>query len=106
MSALPKAKSQGSNTGGGGALTAFTAISAARAEPEPIAKAVANKTIFFMTIPITVELQPHFRAPGRARKLCGCWNSFRQQPSLKHNGVVKQQTQAFAQGIGILRFPG
>src|SRR4051795_6330348 len=55
MMALPKAISQGSNGAGGGALTALTAISAARAEPESSASAVANNTIFFMTIPIVVR---------------------------------------------------
>src|SRR4051794_33354293 len=55
MSALPKAISQGSNGAGAGALTALTAISAAIAEPESSASAVANKTIFFMTIPIVVR---------------------------------------------------
>src|SRR3954465_14112009 len=55
MSALPKAISQGSNGAGAGALTALTAISAARAELESSASAVANKTIFFMTIPIVVR---------------------------------------------------
>jgi hypothetical protein len=45
--------SQGSNAAGGGALTAFTGKSAAKAEPETIASAVANKAAFFMVIPIT-----------------------------------------------------
>jgi hypothetical protein len=54
MIALPKATSQGSNAAGGGALSAFMGISAARAEPDTIASAVANKTNFFMTIPITL----------------------------------------------------
>src|ERR1041385_4597354 len=52
MIALPKAISHGSNGAGTGALTALTAMSAARAEPESSASAVASKTIFFMTIPI------------------------------------------------------
>ena len=49
-------------TGGGGALTALTRMSAARAEPDTIASAVANKTSFFMTIPITVKTV-QFRGP-------------------------------------------
>jgi hypothetical protein len=53
MSALPKATSQGSNAAGGGALTAFSGKSAAIADPDTIASTVANKTHFFMTIPIT-----------------------------------------------------
>jgi len=32
----------------------LTAISAARAEPDTIVSAVANKASFFMTIPITL----------------------------------------------------
>jgi hypothetical protein len=61
MIALPKAISQGSNAGGGGALTALSGMSAARAEPDTIASAVASKTIFFMTIPIVFKDQ--FRRP-------------------------------------------
>jgi hypothetical protein len=53
MIALPKAKSQGSNAAGGGAFKAFVRKSAAKAEPDTIASAVANKTNFFMTIPTT-----------------------------------------------------
>src|SRR5712671_829584 len=65
MSALPKAISQGSKAGGGGALTAFNFMSAATAEPDTIASAVANKTSFFMTIPITFKTV-QFRGPPRA----------------------------------------
>ncbi|MGZ5910863.1 MAG: hypothetical protein ACXWLB_13390 [Reyranella sp.] len=57
MSALPNATSQGSNAAGGGAFSALalTAISAAKAEPDTIASAVANKAIFFMTrVPINL----------------------------------------------------
>ncbi|WP_244425331.1 hypothetical protein [Bradyrhizobium sp. STM 3843] len=53
MIAPPKAISQGSKAGGGGAFNAFTAKSAAEADPDTIASAVANKAHFFMTIPIT-----------------------------------------------------
>jgi hypothetical protein len=67
MIALPKATSQGSNGAGGGAFTAFTAISAARAEPDTIASAVANKASFFMTIPITFQIQPRSGAPKGKR---------------------------------------
>src|SRR5436309_15484799 len=66
MIALPKATSQGSNAAGGGAFTALTAISAARAEPDTIASAVANKASFFMTIPIPPFLTVPFRRPPRA----------------------------------------
>src|SRR6185369_10027009 len=60
----PKAISQGSNGAGGGAFTAFTGISAARAEPDTIASAVANKASFFMTIPITLLDSPVPGPPG------------------------------------------
>src|SRR5882724_9611467 len=66
MRALPKARSQGSNGAGGGAFTALTAISAARAELDTIASAVANKASFFMTIPIPPLLTVPFRRPPRA----------------------------------------
>ena len=68
MIALPKARSQGSNAAGGGAFTAFTAISAAKAEPETIASAVANNTIFFMTIPITFPRFSPVPAPPRDKR--------------------------------------
>ena len=67
MMALPKAMSQGSKAGGGGALTALTAISAAKAEPETIASAVANNTIFFMTIPINFQDSP-VPAPPKGKR--------------------------------------
>src|SRR5215475_1444852 len=69
MIALPKAMSQGSN-GAGGAILALTGISAARAEPEIIASAVANKIAFFILIPITfprTSLVPE--PPGATRYL-------------------------------------
>src|SRR6202012_1144359 len=55
MRALPNAKSRGLTTGGGGGPLALTGISAARAEPDIIPSAVAAKTTFFMTIPITFQ---------------------------------------------------
>jgi hypothetical protein len=55
MIALPKATSQGSNGAGGGAFTGIAARSAASAELETIASAVANKTNFFMTFPIKLS---------------------------------------------------
>ncbi|MDU6241534.1 MAG: hypothetical protein E6614_21705 [Bradyrhizobium sp.] len=67
MIAAPKAMSQGSNAGAGGAFRAFTAISAAEADPDIIASAVANKANFFMKIPITQisNISPTFGPPGR-----------------------------------------
>src|SRR3954466_4071133 len=65
MTELPKAISQGSRAGGGGALIALTAISAARAGADTIASAVANNTIFFMTtIPIRFQDQSDPAPPG------------------------------------------
>src|ERR1700759_931712 len=55
MIALPNAKSHGLTAGGGGGAFALTGMSAAKAEPEIIASAVAAKTTFFMTIPITFQ---------------------------------------------------
>src|SRR6267154_2012447 len=81
MSALPKAISQGSNGAGGGALTALTAISAARAEPESSASAVANKTIFFMTIPIVVR-SVRLRRPQAQRQSTA--TNFRGQSAAQH----------------------
>ncbi|GAB6998317.1 hypothetical protein JCM18382A_30850 [Bradyrhizobium sp. 17-4] len=63
----PKAISQGSKGAGGGALTAFTAMSAAIAELEIIASAVANKASFFMTVPIQMSRQPSSGGPQGAR---------------------------------------
>jgi hypothetical protein len=67
MIALPKATSHGSNGAGGGAFTGIAAKSAARAEPDTIASAVANKTNFFMTIPIKLSKdQPNSGEAPRA----------------------------------------
>jgi hypothetical protein len=63
MIALPKAISQGSNAAGGGALRAFTCKSAAKADPDTIVSAVANKTNFFMTIPTTFKGQSDSGVP-------------------------------------------
>src|SRR5882757_11363092 len=62
----PKAISQGSNGAGGGAFMAFRGISAAKAVPDTIASAVANKTSFFMTIPIPPYFASPVRRPPRA----------------------------------------
>src|ERR1700756_208580 len=90
--------SHGLSTTGGGAL-ALTGMSAARAEPEIIASAVAAKTIFFMTIPITFQNPVGFRMPpGRTGALTGC-NLERGVP------VVKQKTQASAAFLGVWGIP-
>ncbi|HEY3892811.1 MAG TPA: hypothetical protein VGM00_12685 [Bradyrhizobium sp.] len=45
-------------------MTAFMGMSAAKAEPETIASAVANKATFFMVIPITFpKISPIPNAP-------------------------------------------
>src|SRR3954470_9815292 len=100
MIALPKAISHGSKGAGTGALTALTVMSAARAEPESSASAVANNTVFFMTIPIVVRsvrlrrpfkdsdnrLQPIFEANLRRGTLGG-----------------KRKRQATAAFLGVFR---
>ncbi|MGH9811166.1 MAG: hypothetical protein ACRD9W_28650 [Terriglobia bacterium] len=49
-------------------MTAFTGKSAATAEPETIASAVANKAAFFMVIPITFpKISPIPDAPRGKR---------------------------------------
>src|SRR3954470_14792254 len=67
MIAEPKARSQGSNGAGGGAL-AFTAMSAASAELAVTANTAAARTSFFMTIPISLLEQSGLVAP-RNRKV-------------------------------------
>jgi hypothetical protein len=49
-------------------LTAFRAISAAKAEPDTVASAVANKTNFFMTIPTSAKNQSDTGAPQGKRQ--------------------------------------
>jgi hypothetical protein len=49
-------------------LAAFKAISAARAEPDTVASAVANKIIFFMTIPTSAKDQSDSGAPQGKRQ--------------------------------------
>src|SRR6266487_6531641 len=90
MIALPKAISQGSNGAGGGAFTAFTGISAAKAEPDTIASAVANKTSFFMTIPIPPFLTVQLQRPPRA-------NDNRLRPNVltwSHSGLRHHDREA------------
>ena len=48
-------------------MTAFKDISAARAGADIIASVVANKAIFFMTIPIRFKDQPDSGAPRDKR---------------------------------------
>src|SRR3954464_5031484 len=71
MIALPKAISQGSKAGSGGALIALTAISAARAGADTIASAVANNTIFFMRrSPSDFKISPIRRPQGQTVTDC------------------------------------
>src|SRR5882757_3788207 len=96
MIALPKARSQGSNGAGGGALTAFTAISAAKAAPDTmgsaVASAVANKTSFFMTIPITFKEQPRSGSP-QGRTITDCnQNSCGQSGTRTRWGEAKKRS--------------
>src|SRR5947209_5329073 len=70
MMAEPKARSQGSNAGGGGGALAFTAISAANVEPAVIASTAAANTSFFMTIPIALKGQSGLIAQGPVKTDC------------------------------------
>jgi hypothetical protein len=63
MTPAPNAISQGSNGAGGGALTAFKGISAAKADPVN-ASTAATKTILFMKSPPHFQISP---AQGSAR---------------------------------------
>src|ERR1700744_5463721 len=106
MIAEPKAMSQGSKGAGGGALTALSGRSAARAEPvtaEPatIATAVANNTTFFMTIPIAFKGQSDSDAPqGQAIIDCNS-NSFHGGNLERGTRRGKQKTQASADFLGV-----
>jgi len=109
MMALPKAKSQGSNGAGGGAI-AFTGMSAARAgpvraEPEIIASAVASNTIFFfMTIPITFP-RTGFPAPPRAITPDRGRISFCDRNLICLSRREKQKKCPSADFLGVLRIP-
>src|SRR5882757_6735628 len=102
MIALPKAISQGSNATGGGAFTALTRISAAKAEPDTSVSAVANNTSFFMTIPITLLEQSRSGGPqGQAITDC---NQIPERDCNLVRGVagVKQKSQSSAAFLGVL----
>ncbi|WP_315779399.1 MULTISPECIES: hypothetical protein [unclassified Bradyrhizobium] len=81
----------------------MTAMSAAEADPETIASAVASKAHFFMTIPITLfrKSLPHIGPPGR------------KQDRLRHPDAicarvspqVKQKSAASAAFLGVLTIP-
>src|SRR5882757_2139586 len=100
MMALPKAISQGSNGAGGGALTAFTAISAAIAELEIIASAVANKANFFMTVPIYFSRQLSSGGPQGKQEL----TATQSRPSNleRMHEAVKPKRHACADFLGVL----
>src|SRR6478672_4919767 len=99
----PKAKSQGSNAAGGGAFTAFRAISAARAELDTIASAVANKTSFFMTIPIPPYFDSPIPAPPQGQTTTDCGQmSKRGHTVVCDVTMVKQKRQACAAFLGVL----
>src|SRR5690349_18168545 len=104
MIALPNAKSHGSNAGGGGALTAFTAMSAAIADPDTIASAVANKTTFFIVFPIYFQkARPVFIAPGRRHPNATRFAQLRPNLVRVHESV-KQKKQTTADFLGVLAF--
>src|SRR3954454_11194513 len=97
MMAEPKARSQGSNGGGGGAL-AFTAISAANVEPAVIASTAAASTSFFMTIPISLQKQSGLIAPRTGETDCNQNPAANLEPG---NPPVKQKRQANAAFLGV-----
>ncbi|WP_291714021.1 hypothetical protein [Bradyrhizobium sp.] len=104
MIAPPNAISQGSNGAGGGALTAFTAMSAARADPDTIASAVANKAIFFIWFPITFQTQSDFRRP-RGKRQPTATKSLQTRRNLERlPKTVKQKKQTSADFLGVWAF--
>src|SRR5438477_790408 len=98
MMAEPKARSQGSNGAGGGAL-AFTAISAAKVEPAVIASTAAANTSFFMTIPIACLRQSGLVAPRTGETDCNQNPAANLKPA---NHPVKQKRQASAAFLGVM----
>ncbi|MBR1089403.1 hypothetical protein JQ621_18230 [Bradyrhizobium manausense] len=79
---------------------AFTAMSAAKAEPVTIASAVANKATFFISIPITSSTQSDFPEAPRAYDLTA---------KLRYSGNLegttsseKQKTRASADFLGVM----
>src|SRR6187399_418197 len=95
----PKATSQGSKAGGGGAFRALTRMSAAKAEPVvTIASAVANKATFFISIPITSSYPVGSRKPPGANDLSA---ELRYRRNLDGGmRAVKQKTRASADFLG------
>jgi hypothetical protein len=76
-------------------------MSAARADPDTIASAVANKAIFFIVVPITFQTQSDFRRPcGRPQSSKA--NCLQTRPNLKGPpGTVKQKKQTSADFLGV-----
>src|SRR3954470_18052474 len=103
MMPAPKATSQGSKAGGGGAFRALTGMSAAKAEPVTIASAVANKATFFISIPITSSTQSVSRKPPGPYDLTA---KFRYRDNLAGRmRTVKQKSRASADFLGVLTIP-
>src|SRR6267154_2412242 len=96
----PKARSQGSNGAGGGAL-AFTAISAANVEPAVIASIAAANTSFFMTIPISLQKQSGLNATRTGQTYCSKHPAANLEPG---KPPVKQKRQASAAFLGVIAF--
>src|SRR5690349_24819272 len=78
-------------------------MSAAIAEPEIIASAVANKTIFFMEIPIAFTSPVRFRRPQGQRYAAGIPKSACNLDCAEFR--VKQKCQAFADFLGVWSIP-
>jgi hypothetical protein len=77
-------------------------MSAARADPDTIASAVANKAIFFISFPITFQVQSDFRRPrgnpqSTATKFLQTRLNLKRAPK-----TVKQKKQTCADFLGVL----
>src|ERR1044072_6982103 len=92
MIAAPKARSQGSNGAGGGAL-AFTAMSAAIAEVAVTANTAAARTSFFMTIPIFIFTKSRASLPQGIGRRTATKNLRGQSGSSYANGEAKNASK-------------
>jgi hypothetical protein len=77
-------------------------MSAAKADPDTIASAVANKAIFFIIVPITFQTQSDFRRP-RGKPQSTATKSLQTRLNLKRlPKTVKQKIQTSADFLGVL----
>jgi hypothetical protein len=77
-------------------------MSAAKADPDTIASAVANKAIFFIIVPITFQTQSDFRR-ARGRPQSTATKSLQTRLNLERPPkIVKQKNQTSADFLGVL----